>query len=75
VHPDKQHPLWDHNLHRTLSDANTKAADAELSLCHVNRGFNMFNIFPVFSTTSLCPTSSIQCRLVCLTTSRSGFST
>ena len=30
VPPDKQHPRWDHNLYRTLSDANTNAADAEL---------------------------------------------
>jgi len=36
VHPDKQHPRRDHNLYRTLSDANTKAADAELSSRHVH---------------------------------------
>ena len=29
--PDKQHPRRDHNRYRTLSDAKTKAADAELS--------------------------------------------
>jgi len=34
-----------------------------------------FNIFPVLIATSLSPTSSIQCRLACMTTSRSGFST
>jgi len=34
VPPDKQHPWRDHNLYRMLSDANTKAADAELSLRH-----------------------------------------
>jgi len=28
VHPDKEHPRRDHNLYRTFSDANTKAADA-----------------------------------------------
>jgi hypothetical protein len=42
VHPDKEHPQRDHNLYRTPSDANTKAADAELSSCHVHRGFNVF---------------------------------
>jgi hypothetical protein len=31
VPPDKQHPWQDHNLYTMLSDANTKAADAELS--------------------------------------------
>jgi len=34
-----------------------------------------FNIFPVSWATSQCPTSSIQCRVPCLNTSRSGFST
>jgi len=34
VPPDKQRPRWDHNLYRTLSDANTKAANAELSSRH-----------------------------------------
>jgi len=29
-----------------LSDANTKAADVELSLCHVHRGFNVFQHIP-----------------------------
>jgi len=42
VPPDKQHPRWDHNLYRTLSDANTKVANAELSSGHVHRGFNVF---------------------------------
>jgi len=32
------------------------------------------DIFAVLWTTSQCPTSSAQCRLACLTTSRSGFS-
>jgi len=36
VPPDKQHPRQDHNLHQTLSDANTKAADAELLSRHVD---------------------------------------
>ena len=31
VPPDKQHPRRNHNLYRMLSDANTNAADAELS--------------------------------------------
>ena len=42
VHPDKQRPRRDHNLYRTLSSAKTKAANAELSLRHVHRGFNVF---------------------------------
>jgi hypothetical protein len=46
VPSDKQHPRWDHNLYRTLSDANTKAADAELSSCHVYRRFNVFRQIP-----------------------------
>jgi len=46
VHPDKQHPWWDQNLYRTLSDANSKAADAELSSRHVHRRFNVFRHIP-----------------------------
>jgi len=46
VHPDKQHPRRDHNLYRTLRDANTKAADAELSSHHAHRGFNVFRHIP-----------------------------
>jgi hypothetical protein len=42
VPPDKQHPRRDHNRYRTLSDANPKAGDAELSLCNVHTGFNVF---------------------------------
>jgi len=42
VPPDKQHPRLDHNLSRTLSNANTKAATADLSSRHVHRGFNVF---------------------------------
>jgi len=38
----QQHPRQDHNLSRTLSDTNTKAADAKLSSRHVHRGFNLF---------------------------------
>jgi len=30
VPPDKQHPRRDHNLYRTLTNANTNAANAEL---------------------------------------------
>jgi len=44
--PDKQHPQWDHNLYRMLSDANTKAANSELSSRHVHRGFNVFRHIP-----------------------------
>jgi hypothetical protein len=35
VPADKQHPRRNHNLYRTLSDANPKAADAVLSSGHV----------------------------------------
>jgi len=34
VPPDKQHPWRDHNLYHTISDADTKAANAKLSSCH-----------------------------------------
>jgi hypothetical protein len=43
---DKQHPQRHHNLYRTLSDANTKAANAHLSLHHVHQGFNVFRHIP-----------------------------
>jgi len=46
VPPDRQHPRRDHNLCRTLRDANAKAANAELSSRHVHRGFNMFRHIP-----------------------------
>jgi len=46
VPPDKQHPRRDHNLYWMLSDANTKAANAELSSRHVQRGFNVFRHIP-----------------------------
>jgi len=46
VPPDKQHPRRNHNLYRTLSDANSEAADAELSSCHVHRQFNVFRPIP-----------------------------
>jgi hypothetical protein len=46
VHPDKEHPRQDHNLYRTLSNANPKAADAELSSRHVHRGFDKFRHIP-----------------------------
>jgi hypothetical protein len=46
VHPDKQHLRQDYNLYRMLSDANTKAADAELSTRHVHREFNVFQHIP-----------------------------
>ena len=46
VHPDEHHPRRDHNLYRMLSDANTKEADAELSLHHVHREFNVFRHIP-----------------------------
>jgi len=46
VPSDNQHLRGDHNLYRTLSDGNTKAADAELSSRHVHRGFNVFRNIP-----------------------------
>jgi len=46
VHPDKQHPRRNHNLYRTLSDSNTKPANAELCSHHVHRGFNVFRHIP-----------------------------
>jgi len=46
VNPDNQHPLGDHKLYRMLSNANTKAADAELSSRRVHRGFNVFRHIP-----------------------------
>jgi hypothetical protein len=46
VPSDKQHPRWDHVLYRTLSDANTKATDLELSSPHVHLGFNVFRYIP-----------------------------
>jgi len=46
VPPDKQHRRRDHNLYGTLSDANSNAANAELSSHHVHRGFNMFRQSP-----------------------------
>jgi len=41
VPPDEQHSRRNYNLYRRLSDANTKAAVAKLSLRHVPRGFNL----------------------------------
>jgi hypothetical protein len=46
VPSDKQHPQWDQSRYRTLSDANTKGANAELSSCHVHSGFNVFRHIP-----------------------------
>jgi hypothetical protein len=46
VPSDKQHPRRDHKLYRTLSDANTKAANAELSARHVHREFHVFRHIP-----------------------------
>jgi len=40
--PDKQHPRQDHNLYRTLSDANTNTVNAELLSCNVHRGCDVF---------------------------------
>lgn len=46
VPPEKPHPPRDHNLYRTLSDANTTAANAELKSRHVHQGFNVFRHIP-----------------------------
>jgi hypothetical protein len=46
VPSDKQYPRSDHNLYGTLSDANTKADDAERSSRHVNREFDVFRYIP-----------------------------
>jgi hypothetical protein len=46
VRPDKQYPWGDHSLYPKLSDANTRAANAKLSLRHVHQGFNTFHQIP-----------------------------
>jgi len=46
VPPDKQLSRGDHNLYRTLSESNTKVADAELTSRHVHWGFNVFRHIP-----------------------------
>jgi len=46
VPSDKQHPRRDHNVYRTLSDANTTAADSELSSRHVHRGCKVIQYNP-----------------------------
>jgi hypothetical protein len=44
--PTRNTHRQDHNRYRMLSDANTKAGYAELSLRHVHRGLNMFLLIP-----------------------------
>jgi len=46
VPPEEQHPRRDHNLYGTLSNANTKAADAEISSRYVHWGFNVLRHIP-----------------------------
>jgi len=46
VPPGKHQPRRDHNQYQTLSDANTKAADAQLSSRDVHRGSNVFRHIP-----------------------------
>ena len=46
VPPETGHPWQDYNVYRTLSDAITKAANAELWLRHVYRAFNVFRHIP-----------------------------
>jgi hypothetical protein len=41
VSPDKHHPQQDHILYRTLSNTNTKAAEASLLSRHVHPGLNL----------------------------------
>jgi len=53
--PDEQHPQRDHNLYRTLSDAYTKEAAAELSSRHVHKGFNVFRHIPCIMSNLLKP--------------------
>jgi hypothetical protein len=55
VHPGKEHHQRDHNLDRTRSDANPKAADGKLSLCHVHRGFNVSRHIPFIVSDLLKP--------------------
>jgi len=43
VSPDKQHPWRDHNVYRTLSDANTNEADVKHSSLHVHKRENLFH--------------------------------
>jgi len=43
---DKQHHQQDHNVYQTLSDANIKAGNAEISLRHVHWEFNVFRHIP-----------------------------
>jgi len=46
VPPVHQHSRRDHNLYRTLSDADTKAGDANLSSGHIHQRFNVFRHIP-----------------------------
>jgi len=46
VPPDKQHPRQNHSLYRTLSNANTKAANAEPSSHHFHQGFTLCRAIP-----------------------------
>jgi len=55
VPPNKQHPRRDNNLYRTLSDANTKAADAELLSRLIYQGCNMFLHNPCIMSNLLKP--------------------
>jgi hypothetical protein len=41
VSADKHHPQQNHNLYRTLSDTNTKAAEASLLSRHVHPGLHL----------------------------------
>jgi hypothetical protein len=57
VPPDKQHSRQDHNIYRTISDANTKAADAEILSHNVYGGFNTCRHIP--SLLSALPKSDL----------------
>ena len=55
VHPDKQHPWGILKYYRMLSNANTKAANAELYLRHVHRELNVFRHIPCIVSNLLNP--------------------
>jgi len=81
VPPDERHPQQDHKLHRMLRNANTKPAETKLSSRHVHRGFHVFRHIPCIVRDLPKPDLPhtmqipIQCRSVCLISSRSGFFT
>jgi len=65
VASDKRYCRRDHNQWRTLSDANNKAADAELSPRHVHQGFSMFQHIPCIVSDLLKP-NLLQTMQICM---------